>query len=515
MQTVSSLKKSRGFKLTSTDIFIICAIAVLYCPFFNTMFIGNGYIGDTMIQIRIGLDMIKSHGLILDDIYSWHQGLNWCPHEVGWYFVVGAFYKLGGLAGVIFLTSIFNYGMAALLFVKARKDTNPYVVLMAAAVARCLSFPNYNARPHLVSQLLFIVLIYTMMDEKIKIRTKCIVFFVTSMIMAWFHGGMIPLFFVAYCVFIVIELVYKNFKTVLYYLGGLVIGFMGSVLSPIGFDSWTYALMQSNGEDIWKYNMEWYPKTFSTLEITVLLLFLIAFGVDEKLRKFDKKTVTGLCFFCLFLIISCKYSRFMNFVAIMVIMFGAHELQCLLLWLNDNIFKIDLKKLTLSNISNYILSVFCIGFMLFTTVFTWINYFPTNTLSDISAIAAYDENVISIVKEKGYKRIYNSFNSGTWLAYYGIPVHIDNRTDLYMSEFSGTDYIRGKMLIANIDEIDAFVDEYDADALVLDLNPGTTDMYFADDLYASDRYNVIYDNTAVSSYDPEQSYRWMVVEVVR
>ena len=71
------------------------------------------------------------------------------------------------------------------------------------------------------------------------------------------------------------------------------------------------------------------------------------------------------------------------------------------------------------------------------------------------------------------------------------------------------------MLIANIDEIDAFVDEYDADALVLDLNPGTTDMYFADDLYASDRYNVIYDNTVTSTYDPEQSYRWMVVEVVR
>ena len=98
--------------------------------------------------------------------------------------------------------------------------------------------------------------------------------------------------------------------------------------------------------------------------------------------------------------------------------------------------------------------------------------------------------------------------------FYGIPVHIDNRIDPYMQEYSGVDHIRGKMLIADIDEIDAFVDEYDADALVLDLEPGTTDEYLAEDLYASERYNVIYDNTVVSTYDGKQTYRWMVVEVV-
>ena len=71
------------------------------------------------------------------------------------------------------------------------------------------------------------------------------------------------------------------------------------------------------------------------------------------------------------------------------------------------------------------------------------------------------------------------------------------------------------MLINTIGDMDAFVDRYDADAVVLDLMPGTTDEYFADELYASDRYNVIYDNTVVSNYDGEISFRWLIAECVR
>ena len=507
------LKQQRRMS-SSAKMFIVAVIALLYCPFFNVMFIGNGYIGDAMIQIRIGLDMIAKKGLIVNDIYSWHQNLNWYPHEEAWYFVVGLAYKLGGIAGVIILTAIFNYTMAAIIFKKNLETVNSYILVLTAAIARCFSFPNYNARPHLASQLIFVVFVYIMLEDKISILKKCIAFSVCSFLMAWFHGGMIPLFFVVFGVFIAIEVVFKQFKTAGKYLLGLLAGAVASLLNPIGVGVWTYALMQSQGSDVWKYNMEWQPKTFSVIEISALLLIFVGFAVDERLRNFDKKIITKLCFYCMFIIISCKYCRFMNFTALVIVMFCGEELAILLDWLNRNITKLDTKKFRLGDISNYILTAFCVGLMLFTTVFSWITYFPTNTVSDISGIAAYDEGVINVVREKGYSRIYNSFNSGTWLAFYGIPVHIDNRTDLYLAEFSGVDYITNKMLIADIDEMNGFVDEYHPDALVLDLEPGTTDEYFAEDLYASERYNVIYDNTVVSTYDGKQTYRWMVVEVV-
>ena len=476
--------------------------------------IGNGYIGDTMIQLRIGLDMISQKRMILNDIYSWHEGLNWAPHEEAWYFLVGLFYKIGGIAGVIILTAIFNYTMAAIIFKRNIPAVDPYIMVLTAALARCYSFPNYNARPHLVSQLIFVVFLYVMLDDKISILKKCIVFSVSAFLMSWFHGGMIPLFFVAYGVFIAIELLFRQFKNAGKYLIGLVCGTVTSIINPIGIGVWTYAFMQSQGKDVWKYNMEWQPKTFSILEISGLLLIFVGFAVDERLRKFDKKVITKLCFYCMFIIISCKYCRFMNFTALIIMMFCGEELQILLSWINDNVFKIDTKKLKFGDVSNYILTAFCLLFMLFTTVTSWITYFPTNTVSDISALAAYDEGIIPVVKQNGFKRIYNSFNSGTWLAFYQIPVHIDNRTDLYLEQFSGKDYISGKMLIADLDEMNAFVDEYHPDALVLDLEPDTTDIYFAEDLYDSDRYNVIYDNTVTSTHDPDLSYRWMVVEVV-
>ena len=83
-----------------------------------------------------------------------------------------------------------------------------------------------------------------------------------------------------------------------------------------------------------------------------------------------------------------------------------------------------------------------------------------------------------------------------------------------MESFSGTDYISNQMMINKISDMDEFVEKYDCDALILELMPGTTDEWFADDLYAAtDRYKVIYDNTVTSVYN-DTCYRWLVVECV-
>ena len=249
---------------------------------------------------------------------------------------------------------------------------------------------------------------------------------------------------------------------------------------------------------MWAANIEWAPKTFELWESAILLLVIVSFVVDGRVRKFDKGAITRLCIFCMFLILSCKYCRFMNFTAMFIPALCAEEIQSLLTWFNGNVFHIKMEKIRFSDVSYYILSVFCIIFFLFTSIFSIVRFIPSNTMSTASAIAAYDEGVIDCVKQKGYKKIYNSFNTGTWLAFYGIKVHIDNRSDLYMERFSGTDYISGQMMINNINDMDRFVEKYGCDALVLDLAPNTTDEWFADALYTSP--------------DQQTSTRWLVVE---
>ena len=511
MKHENALDYRHGRPLNARNIFLICAVVLIYCPFLYTDMIGN-YVGDAAIQIKIGLDCLASGRFIPEEIYSWHEGLNWWPHEIGWYYIVGIAYKFLGLAGVIGVCAGFNYAIAGIIFKKHSAKVHPLIIVAVSVVARLLSFPNYNARPHLFSELAFLLVVYVMLSEK-KILFKSLFFCGAAFALAWIHGGMVPLLFAVFAVFIVIELIFRQFKTALIYLAAAAGAFVCSLLNPLGIKVWAYALVQSDGKDVWAYNIEWAPKTFAIWEIAVLLLVIVAFAVDGRVKAFDKNAITRLCIFCMFIVISCKYCRFMNFTALFLLALCTEEIQSLLTWFNQNIFRINLEKIKFSNASFYILSAFCVFYFAFISVFSVIKFIPTNTMSTASAIAAYDEGVIGCVKQNGYKRIYNSFNTGTWLAFYGIPVHIDNRSDLYMASFSGTDYISGQMMIDNIEDMDEFVSKYGCDALVLDLLPGTTDEWFADDLYAaSDRYRVVYDNTVTSIYKEEISTRWLVVE---
>lgn len=513
MDQKASLSYRNTKKIDARKFFLICALVLIYCPFFYNDMIGN-YVGDAAIQIKIGLDCLADKRFIPIEIYSWHEGLNWWPHEIGWYYIIGIAYKLLGLAGVILVAAAFNYSIAAIAFKRYSAKVNPLIIVGVAAVARLLSFPNYNARPHLFSELAFLLVIYVMLGKK-SILFKSLFFCGAVFLLAWIHGGMIPLLFAVYLVFIVIELIFKQFKNALLYLASGVGAFICSLLNPLGIKVWAYALVQSDGKDVWAYNIEWAPKTFEIWEIAILLFVIVAFVVDGRVKKFDKDAITRLCIFCMFIVISCKYCRFMNFVALFVLALCTEEIQSLITWINDNIFHIKKEKIKFSDMSFFILSGFCVLFFSFISIFSIRSYIKTNTMSDSSAIAAYDEGVIDVVKQNGYKRIYNSFNTGTWLAFYDIPVHIDNRSDLYMASFSGTDYISGQMMINKITDMDAFVEKYGCDAIVVELLPGTTDEWFADDLYAAkDRYKVVYDNTVTSVLDADLSYRWLVVECI-
>lgn len=511
MKQEQSLNYKHGKAINAKSIFLICALILIYCPFFYTDMIGN-YVGDTAIQIKIGLDCIANGRFVPVEIYSWHEGLNWWPHEIGWYYIVGIAYKLFGLAGIIGVTAAFNYTLAGIIFRWNQKTVHPLIIVAIAAVARLFSFPNYNARPHLFSELVFLLVIYVMLSKKSTLF-KCIFFCASAFALAWVHGGMVPLLFVLFAVFILIEFVFRQFRTALIYIATAAAGAVCSLLTPLGIKVWTYYLYQSQGEAVWAANIEWAPKTFELWESAILLLVIVSFVVDGRVRKFDKGAITRLCIFCMFLILSCKYCRFMNFTAMFIPALCAEEIQSLLTWFNGNVFHIKMEKIRFSDVSYYILTVFCIIFFLFTSIFSIVRFIPSNTMSTASAIAAYDEGVIDCVKQKGYKKIYNSFNTGTWLAFYGIKVHIDNRSDLYMERFSGTDYISGQMMINNINDMDRFVEKYGCDALVLDLAPNTTDEWFADALYTSpDRYKVVYDNKVTSIYNQQTSTRWLVVE---
>ena len=95
-----------------------------------------------------------------------------------------------------------------------------------------------------------------------------------------------------------------------------------------------------------------------------------------------------------------------------------------------------------------------------------------------------------------------------------VKVHIDNRIDPFMSEFSGEDHIRGQMSIGTLADLDAFRARYDNDAFLINTGTGYSYLLYEIDTYAPDRYRVVYDNTVDSSIEGVGSIRWIIIECV-
>lgn len=516
MESTLNIKNKTGQQTTQTVIFwVLMAFALFSFNPFTAIASMYGMVGDTAIQIKTGLDGIASGHLMLDEVYSWHQGLTWTAHEEGWYFLLGFMYKLLGLWGVILVGTLFNLGTAFICTWNIRRKAHPLINIIVIVLVPFLNgFPDYNVRPSVTSAFCVALLIHIMGMEKMSPVRKAAAFAGMSYALAWLHGGILPLFFALMAVFMVIEAVYSNWRAAITYLVTIVISFGLTLINPIGIRIWTFGLKQMGATDIWNKVQEWLPHKYSILEAIAILIVLIGFMTDEKVIKFDKSRITAICILSMFFIATCKYTRFALYFSIAYFFFAPEAIQSLVLWINRHIFRSRVKNISISNMSYIILSAACVAFIAFSAVTNTAKYIRTNTMADIEAMAAYDGAAVDYIREHGYERIFNSFNTGSWLTFYDIPVHIDNRIDPYMMEYSGVDHVRGKMGIENLYDMDRFRMEYNPDAFLLDMGDGESPLLYEIQQYASDRYRIVYDNTVESNLSDSLNIRWVIVECI-
>lgn len=497
---------------SNASIFFLIAVALyIYSPLtvLPSMF---GMVGDTSIQIKLGLDGMTAGHMILDEIYSWHPGLVFTSHESLWYMIMGFMYKNLGLMGVIIVGTLFIYGTVALILRDYVKEKiHPLVAALILVVTPHLTgFPDYNVRPSVISTFALVLVIYVFMSG-VSRKTKIFTYTLVCFALGWLHGGIVPVFTLLALVFAVIEILYKRFRESLTYFIALVSGFVFSLINPIGIRGWTFGFKQTGATDVWATVGEWQPHAFSILEVIMLLLMFIGFMADPRVKMFDKKTITKIALISMFFVATTMYTRFNLQLTVLFLMFAPEEFSILISWVNEHIFKVK-KPVEFSPASFGILTVACVVLIAFTAVTYIPKYFVTNSMRDVEVMAAYDHELIDFLELKDYKRPFNSFNTGSWLAFYGIPVHIDNRIDPYMMEYSDVDHIRGRMSVNTLADLDSFMIKYDADAFIIDMAPGGSDLLYEIAMYAPERYKVVYDNTCVSNITDSIAVRWVVIE---
>lgn len=507
------LKNKHKYGTASFVLLILIALYV-YGPFVGYPN-ARSMTGDTAIQVKLGMDGISSGHFILDEIYSWHPDLTFTAHESGWYLLVGFMYKYLGFLGLILTGTIFTYATVFLALRAIRDKAHPVINAVVLVLVPSLGgFPDYNVRPSASSIFCMLLLCVVMLSDNIKPLNKCFVFAGLSLALGWLHGGILPIFFMIMAVFMVVELLYKQWKTALMYFLAVIGGFGVSLLNPIGIRTWTFGLKQMGATDIWSLVIEWQPRTFSILESVAILLALIGFMCDEEVLKFDKKKITKLCILCMFFIATCKYQRFVNIYTLVYLVVAPEELSCLLTWINKNVFKFKVEKIKISDLFYYLTALVCFCLIIYSGVVFFTSVVKTNTFKDIEEMAAYDEEVVDFIKEHEYENIFNGFNSGSWLAFHGVKVHIDNRIDPYMEEYSGVDHIRGKLSMKNIRDMDRFVEEYHPDAFVFDLGTGDSNLVYEIETFGSDRYKIVYDKVVNSTLSTSLDTRWVIVECI-
>lgn len=504
------IKKTKAVE--PETLFLIAVALLVFGPFASMEHIGN-WVYDCAIQIKLGMDAISAGHLITDEIYSWHEGLTFTAHESGWYLIVGFMYKYLGVWGILLVCSLFTCSAAIAAVFFSRGRVHPLFIAVALVLARLMRcFPDYSARPALSSTLAFTVTVIVLLSDREPVF-KAGLFTLFSLILAWLHGGFVPLYFVIYLLFVVIELIFRKFKDAGIMACGILTGFLASLLNPIGIALWTYGLKQTSSEALFTVD-EWKPLNLSIPQALVILLVFVGFMAGKGIRDFDKKTISKVALFCMFFIIACVMRRFVLLLAISIALFAPEAYQDLFVWLRDNLVPKLPKALKLSSGFYYLLTGATAVMIIAAGVIYSDRYIKTNTMADAEAMAAFDKGAADYVKAAGYDRIFNSLDSGSWLVFNDIKVHIDNRTDPYNSGFNDTDYLTGMMEITNLYELDNFRDEFECDAFLLDINPGSSPLIYEIETYASDRYEIVYDNTVTSVIPNHGSIRWVIIEYI-
>ena len=509
-RTDVKLKKSKVFG--PSTLFLIAVVLLVFGPFASIEHIAN-WVYDSAIQIRLGLDALASGHLITEEIYSWHEGLTFTAHESGWYLIVGFMYKHLGVWGILTVCSLFNCGAAITAVFYSRDRVHPLFITLALVLTRFVRcFPDYSARPSTFSVLAFTVTIVILLSDN-KPLIKAGVFSCFSLLLAWLHGGFVPIYFAVYIVFIVFELLFKRFRDAGILACGILSGFVLSLLNPIGISLWSYGIRQTSAGALSNVD-EWKPVNLDIAQALIILLVFIGFMAGTGVREFEKKALTKLALFCMFFIMACIYRRFVIFLAIGCALFAPEAYQDLAVWFKKNLLPGLPDRISLSNAFYYLLSCVIVVMIIFSGVLYSGKYIKTNTLTDAEKMAAFDKGAVEYVTAAGYERIYNTLDTGAWLAFYEIKVHVDNRTDPYNSGFNNTDYLSDSFGINNLYELDSIREKYGCDAFLLEVNPVVCPLINEIELYAPDRYRIVYDNTVTSVIDGHGSIRWVIIECV-
>lgn len=408
---------------------------------------------DTFYIIKVGEYIIK-HGIDLQDHWCWITKLSYTyPHwlyDVIVYFIYSNFGNLGVYVSTIIFFIIL---ILTIYVIHLKLHKNEFLALFVSLLSIPCLYGFATARAQLLTIILFLLEVY-FIEKLIMTGMKRYIVFLTlvSLLVANLHATIWVFYFILYLPFLCEHLFYylrqsrffqkfyplKRDSKVLIekilHIKELCISFMlgasMGMLTPSKICyTYIFRIMMGNSQ---KFIIEHSPliviqhPCFIVFILTVLLI-LIFTKTKIKLRE-----LFMICGLILMSLVSGRHIIFFYSIGLLYITF----LGCRYL--------IDKKDKTLDILGNLLVKhsfvyvllicfIFVVSYSKFQNNFS-ISYIPKDEYPVAATTYIKDNLDVENI------RLYNSYNYGSYLMFQDIPVFIDSRCDLYLSEFNGLDY---------------------------------------------------------------------------
>jgi len=381
---------------------------------------GFGY--DYYWHVKAGEYMISNMKIPYYDVFSWYgisKNLYWMSHEwLSEVVIYGYKYLFEDLGPILFNTTIYT-SLILILFIcnKEKLDKNKIFTFIWSLIGVMTFSRVMLPRPHMISYVLLAITIYILYDNFNNKNSKKIYWlpFISAL---WvnFHGGSSNLPYILCFLFLITGLFKFKFnkieanriskKQIKKYLicGLLSIAFIA--INPHGLKMITYPYMNMRDTLMISSITEWASPSLNNIsdigDFILLGTVILAMIVTKKKIKFIDFVVIGA-----FLVLGFKSLKFISllYIASTFIVFN---------FIDEYKFKIP--NIMAISILVAILMAFGISMPSF------IDKYNNKLIPD---------ELISYVKGKLPKKLYNYYGFGGYLIYNDISVFIDGRADMY------------------------------------------------------------------------------------
>lgn len=415
---------------------------------------------DTFYIIKLG-NYIVNNGIDFKDHWCWITQLNYTyPHwlyDVFMYFIYNYFSYFG-----IYVSTIILFIILILLicYINIKINKNELMAFFVSILSIAALFNFATARAQLPSAILLLLEVYFI--EKLMINgNKKYIFYLCliSLAIANIHATIWLVYFIFYLPYIGEYIIYKikrskflynvkkngikfglnsssnkiiveNINNIKKIIVSFVLGFLMGIFSPSRICyTYVFKIMMGDSQD---YIVEHAPlvllhQPIFLFLIVIVILILSFTKVKIKLRELFM--IFGLAFMCMTAVRHVALFVIIGMIFISRICCRFFELE------KDETFNILYMKIVKNNLL-YI-------FLFILVVCVSANQFYKNFKDDYISVKEYPVKAVSYIKnELDYEniRLYNEYNVGSYLMFNDIPVFVDSRCDLYLSEFNGLKY---------------------------------------------------------------------------